>query len=97
MCKKPKCHKIYGAIVLLIALILSFRVNSVSIEGVDQIMKIIKFFDIMIPVLAVGALIKYVFSASASAKCKCQSSDTGCGKSACDSSQVSHVSKEESK
>ena len=66
------CNKIYGTIVLLVSIVLAVVVLNVSIDNIDGVMKVMKFFDVMIPVLAVGALIKYVFTGK---KCKC-----GCGK-----------------
>lgn len=55
------CNKIYGTVVLLIALVLAVIVLNVSIDNIDSVMKVMKFFDVMIPVLAVGALVKYIF------------------------------------
>ncbi len=64
MCKKPLCSKFYGSIVLILAVVLGALVVNVSIDNVDKVMMLIKFFDVMIPVLAVGALIKYNFCSS---------------------------------
>ncbi len=74
MCKKPMCSRIFGSIVVLAALVLAFLVMNVSIDNVDHVMMVIKFFDVMIPVLAVGALIKYVFKSKGCCKgCNCSS------------------------
>jgi len=81
MCKKPMCGKIYGVLVLLIALVLGFLVINVSMDSVDKVMMVIKFFDVMIPVLAVGALLKYVFCGGKSSCCCC-CKDGSCGKNA---------------
>lgn len=64
------CSKIYGSLVLILAVVLGALVVNVSIENVDKVMMLIKFFDVMIPILAVGALIKYNFC-SAKKNCGC--------------------------
>jgi len=71
MCKKPMCSKIYGSIVLILAIVLGALVVNVSIENVDKVMMLIKFFDVMIPILAVGALIKYNFCSTKKSHCCC--------------------------
>lgn len=77
------CNKIYGSIVLLVSLVLAVIVLNVSIDNIDSVMKVMKFFDVMIPVLAVGALIKYIFCGSkkcCKGKCsKCGSANCKCG------------------
>jgi hypothetical protein len=76
------CRKIYGSIVLLASVVIAIVVLNVSIDNVEGVMKVMKFFDVMIPVLAVGALIKYIFcggkkcckgkcGACGSVNCKC--------------------------
>ena len=72
------CNKIYGSIVVLAAIVLAVVVANVSIDNIDNIMKVMKFFDVMIPVLAVGALIKYVFCGHKKCKCKCSKCGTKC-------------------
>jgi hypothetical protein len=76
------CSKIYGSIVLILAVVLGALVVNVSIENVDKVMMLIKFFDVMIPILAVGALIKYIFCSSKKGCCcccgKCGSNDKNC-------------------
>ena len=54
------CSKIFGGVVVLVSVILAVLVNTISIDSVDSVMMIMKFFEAMIPVLGVGALIKYV-------------------------------------
>jgi len=51
----------FGGIVVLIAIGLALVVNFVSIDNIDNVMRVFKFFDAMIPVLATGALIKFLF------------------------------------
>jgi len=75
------CNKIYGVIVLLAAIVLAAVVVNISIDNIDSVMKVMKFFDVMIPVLAVGALIKYVFCGSK--KCYCKGKCGKCGSENC--------------
>lgn len=73
------CNKIYGGIVLLLSIVLAVVVVNISIDNIDSVMKVMKFFDVMIPVLAVGALIKYIFcGGKRGCKCKCGSGDCKC-------------------
>lgn len=72
------CSKLYGSLVLILAVVLGALVVNVSIESVDKVMMLIKFFDVMIPILAVGALIKYNFSSKKSCYEKCGSDEKKC-------------------
>jgi hypothetical protein len=63
------CNKIYGSIVVLASIVLAVLVLNVSVDNLDNILKVMKFFDVMIPILAVGALVKYIFCGGK--KCKC--------------------------
>jgi ABC-type sugar transport system permease subunit len=55
------CNKIFGGLVVLVAIGMALMVNFVSIDNIDGVMRVFKFFDAMIPVLAAGALIKFLF------------------------------------
>jgi hypothetical protein len=77
------CKKLYAAIVILVAIVLAVLVNNVSIDNVDNVMLVVKFFDVMIPVLAVGALIKYI-ACGHRKHCGCASAcNCACGKCGC--------------
>jgi hypothetical protein len=80
------CRKLYAGLVLLVAVALAVLVNNVSIDNVDNVMLVVKFFDVMIPVLAVGALLKYIWCGGSKcgcgSKCKCACGKCGC----CDTS-----------
>ena len=54
---------------IVLAVVLGALVVNVSIENVDKVMMLIKFFDVMIPILAVGALIKYNFCSTKKTCC----------------------------
>ena len=71
------CNKMFGGIVVLIAIGLALVVNFVSIDNIDNVMRVFKFFDAMIPVLATGALIKFLFWGGKSGCCG------KCGKDSC--------------
>ena len=68
------CHKIgkiWTIIIIAIALILAILVSVLPQTALPNIIYATRFFDVMLPVLAFGALIKYL------AKCGC----SGCGSS----------------
>ena len=54
------CRKIFAVIVIAIALILAILATVWPQERLSDIIFVSRFFDVMIPVLAVGALIKYL-------------------------------------
>lgn len=54
------CNKILAAATVLIALILAVLAISLQVDQVKPIIEISRFFEVMIPVLAVGALLRYV-------------------------------------
>lgn len=62
--------KILGAAITVIALTLAVIVSFWHAEGLDYIIFISRFFDVMLPILAVGALLKFIFS-HCSCNCSC--------------------------
>lgn len=54
------CGKILTIIIIAIAVILAALASSLPPEKIDYVIAVSRFFDIMLPVLAVGALIKYL-------------------------------------
>lgn len=56
------CNKIIAYTTITLAVILAVLASVLSPEHLGNIMFAVKFFEVMIPVLAVGALIKYLFS-----------------------------------
>lgn len=56
------CDKIIAYTTIAIAVILAIFASFLSPEHLGTIMFAVKFFEVMIPVLAVGALIKYLFT-----------------------------------
>lgn len=53
--------KIVAVIVTIVAVILALMVSFMHTKAMTQIIFVSRFFDVMLPVLAVGALIKYLF------------------------------------
>lgn len=54
------CRRLFPAIIIIIAIIMAFAASIAKPDSVDYIVMTSRFFDIMLPVLAVGALIKYL-------------------------------------
>lgn len=69
------CGKLFTAVVVIVAVILAALASLLPPEHLDYVIGISRFFDIMLPVLAVGGLIKYLM-------CGSKSCCPGCGKSA---------------
>lgn len=55
------CGKIFAIIIVLIALAVALLASFLPLEHISYAMLTSKFFDIMLPILAVGALLKYLF------------------------------------
>ncbi|EKE00584.1 MAG: hypothetical protein ACD_21C00324G0005 [uncultured bacterium] len=54
------CKKVVATIVIIVALALAIVVSIWHQQGLAYIIFVSRFFDVMLPVLAVGALIKYL-------------------------------------
>jgi hypothetical protein len=54
------CTKIISTVVIVIALALAVVVSIWHQQGLTYIIFVSRFFDVMLPVLAVGALLKYL-------------------------------------
>ncbi|WP_218813377.1 hypothetical protein [Rickettsiella endosymbiont of Dermanyssus gallinae] len=67
------CRRFFPAIIIIIAIIMAFAASVAKPDSVDYIVMTSRFFDIMLPVLAVGALIKYLCChRGKSCKCPCE-------------------------
>jgi hypothetical protein len=66
--------KALNVVIAVIALVLAIIVSFWHSEGLDYIIFISRFFDVMLPILAVGALLKFLFS-----HCTC-CGNCSCGK-----------------
>lgn len=67
------CRRFYPAVVIIIAVIMAIAANMVNPDYANYIVGFTRFFDIMLPVLAVGALIKYLCChGNKSCHCSCE-------------------------
>jgi hypothetical protein len=73
-----KCKKMVAAIVIVVALALAVVVSIWHQQGLTYIIFVSRFFDVMIPVLGVGALIKYLISGHGN--CDCNHDHDSCKK-----------------
>ena len=56
------CNKIIAYVSILIAVILAVLAVALPPEKINFVIVISRFFEVMIPILAVGALVKYLCS-----------------------------------
>jgi len=54
-------EKVFPMVTVIVALLLAALGTSLSLERLHGVVLIMRFFETMMPVLAVGALIKYIF------------------------------------
>jgi cytochrome c oxidase assembly factor CtaG len=77
------CSKIFLWVVAVLAILMGV----VSLLGINNpnymttLMVVSRFFEVMIPVLGVGALVKYVFCCAK--KCGCGKANCNCGQGKC--------------
>ena len=64
MCKMccKLCGKILVMAIILIAVVMAIVVSVWHEQGLSYIVFVSRFFDVMLPVLAVGSLLKYLLS-----------------------------------
>lgn len=55
------CSRVFAIVVVIIAVLLAFFASILPQNQLTGIVYFSRFFDIMLPILAVGALIKYLF------------------------------------
>lgn len=75
MCKLA--YKILSVITILVALALAVAATIWHEQGLNYILFVSRFFDVILPVLAVGALLKYLFGCHHhhNGGCGCQCGD----------------------
>jgi uncharacterized Tic20 family protein len=54
------CHKILAAVAIVVAVVLAILAVTLSPDKMSFVILISRFFEVMIPVLAVAALLKYL-------------------------------------
>lgn len=60
MCHKKLTHIVITTIVVVVALALAIAVSLWHQQGMPYIIFVSRFFDIMLPILAVGCALKYL-------------------------------------
>ena len=70
------CGKIFTIVIVLIAVIMALLAIFLPPEHIEYLIVVSKFFDVMLPILAVGALLKYLCKCPTCAvKCSCCNKD----------------------
>jgi hypothetical protein len=54
------CKRVVSTVVIVVALVLAIVVSVLPQQSLTYIIFVSRFFDVMLPILAVGALIKYL-------------------------------------
>jgi len=75
------CGKIAAIIIIVLALASAVVVTFWQQKGFTLVVYVSRFFDVMLPILAVGALMKYLVCGSGKGcNCSSQSSEQSCCK-----------------
>lgn len=72
-----KCKKVYPTIVFVIALIVGYLVLQQSFDASRVLTGVSRLLEVFMPILAIGALIKYI---ACGAKGCCCNKDSNCNK-----------------
>ncbi len=65
-----KCSKVYAIVVFIIAIVLCYLVTQRSFDASAVIMPISRFIEVLLPVLGIGALVKYIGCHKSGCCCK---------------------------
>lgn len=79
LCNKLNCSSVFKYVVFAIALTLGVLVSFWPQERLTEILMVTRFFEVMLPVLAVGALTKYLIYPVG----KCGFCKKGCQNNSC--------------
>ncbi len=74
-----KCNKIWAIIVIIVAIIIAILATVWPQDRLTDIIYVTRFFDVMLPVLAVGALVKYLCGCGTCGTCKSGVCCSKCG------------------
>lgn len=71
------CRKLFAVIVIIVALLMGILVSVLPQDRLADLFYVSRFIEVMIPILGVGALIKYLCCCQGGCKCKacCKSED----------------------
>ena len=69
-----RCHKTWAIVIVIIALLIAVLASVWPQDRLADIIYVTRFFDVTLPVLAFGALIKYLFSCKCCGNCTCKKS-----------------------
>lgn len=72
-----KCNKVYSTVVFVIAIVVCYLVAQRSFDASAIIIPLSRFIEVLIPILGIGALIKFIACGHQSC---CSKDDTSCGK-----------------
>ena len=67
--EKRSCSKVWAIVVIAIALIVAILASVWPQERLADIIYITRFFDVTLPILAFGALVKYICCGKGSCCC----------------------------
>ena len=54
--------KIFGVVVIAVAVLMAVLVTVMPVSKLHDVILLTRFFEAMLPILAVGALLKYILS-----------------------------------
>ena len=69
-------YKCVATVIVIVAIVVAILGVTLPMNHLNSVMVVTNFFDIMIPILAVGALLKYLLCCSKSKCCEKGSCDT---------------------
>lgn len=73
-----KCNKVYAAIVFVVALVVGLLVVQHAFDASAVLAGVSRLLEVFMPILAIGALIKYI---ACGGKCSCcKKTDSSCSK-----------------
>ena len=54
--------KIFGLVVIIVAVLMAVLVSVMPVSRLHDVILLTRFFEAMLPILGVGALVKYILS-----------------------------------
>ncbi|MCD6046567.1 MAG: hypothetical protein K0S08_214 [Gammaproteobacteria bacterium] len=76
-----KCNKVYATVVFVVAVVVCYLVTQRSFDASAIIIPLSRFIEVLIPILGIGALVKFIACGHQSGCCCCKDqNDNACGK-----------------